>query len=116
MLSQQSHQDAQDTQFKGIRFCSECDNMLDAKEVRDELKGRYLTFECKICNNAIRIKEGDEVENCVYRTEFTMRAQKMKVDPECIKDPTLTRRGDVLCPYCGHEEAVTFTQSVGDKV
>ena len=90
--------------------------MLDAKEVRIEDDRRYLTFECKICNNAIRIRDHDEMENCVYRTEFTMRAQKMKIDPECIKDPTLTRRGDVLCPYCGHNEAVTFTQGVGDKV
>ena len=48
--------------------------MLDAKETRGEDDRRNLTFECKICNNAIRIREGDEVENCVYRTEFTMRA------------------------------------------
>ena len=29
-------------QFKGMRFCSECDNMLDAKEHRGEDGRRYL--------------------------------------------------------------------------
>lgn len=31
--SQSKHQEAS-TQFKGIRFCSECDNMLEAREYK----------------------------------------------------------------------------------
>ena len=49
------------------------------------------------------------MENCVYRTDFTMRAENIQVDPECIKDPTLERRKDVKCKWCGHSEAVIFT-------
>ena len=37
-------------QFKGMRFCSECDNMLEAKEHKAG-EGRFLQFECKLCNN-----------------------------------------------------------------
>ena len=77
-------------QFKGMRFCSECDNMLDAKEYR-ALEGdrSFLQFSCKLCNNYTPAVEGSEIDNCVYRTDFTLRAENLQVDPECVKDPTL---------------------------
>ncbi len=78
-----------------MRFCSECDNMLDAKEHRGEDGRRYLSFDCKACSNYQRAAIDSEVENCVYRTDFTMRAENLQVDPECVKDPTLQRRKDV---------------------
>ena len=101
--------------FKGIRFCSECDNMLEAMEYKDG-DNRYLRFECNICNKYQKAIEGSEVDNCVYMTDFSMRAEKLIVDPECIKDPTLSRRKDVQCPFCGHNEAVTFTQPTKIKL
>ena len=77
-------------QFKGMRFCSECDNMLDAKEYKQVDPDRcFLQFQCKLCNNYTPAVEGSEVDNCVYRTDFTMRAENLQVDPECVKDPTL---------------------------
>ena len=111
----QSQQTKPKEVFKGIRFCSECDNMLEAMEYRqDDL--RYLRFECNLCNTYQKAAEGSEVDNCVYRTDFSMRAENLIVDPECIKDPTLSRRKDVECKYCGHNEAVTFTQPTKTKL
>ena len=98
-----------------MRFCSECDNMLDAKEHRLDER-RFLQFECKLCNNYQRANEHSEMDNCVYRTDFTLRAENLQVDPECVKDPTLSRRKDVLCKWCGHNEAVNFTQPTKDKM
>jgi len=90
--------------------------MLEAKEHRADEDRRFLQFECKMCNNYQRAAEGNEMDNCVYRTDFTMRAENLHVDPECIKDPTLSRRQDVECKWCGHSEAVTFTQPTKDKL
>ena len=101
---------AEVSQFKGMRFCEECDNMMDAKETRASDTQRWLQFECKLCGFVQKAKENDEVDNCVYRTDFSERAENLKVDPECINDPTLTRRKDIQCPMCRGNEAVTFTQ------
>ena len=60
--------------------------------------------------------ENSEADNCVYRTDFTMRAENLQVDPECVKDPTLTRRKDVVCKWCGYHEAVSYTQPTKDKM
>ena len=98
-----------------MRFCSECDNMLDAKEHKSDDR-RFLQFECKLCNNYQRAAEHSEVDNCVYRTDFTMRAENLQVDPECVKDPTLQRRQDVSCPHCGNNEAVNYTQPTKDRM
>ena len=96
-------------QFKGMRFCEQCDNMMEAREQRVSDDQRWLQFECKFCGHSVKAAVGDEVDNCVYRTDFSERAEALKVDPECINDPTLTRRKDVECPKCEGNEAVTFT-------
>ena len=98
-----------------MRFCSECDNMLDPKEMRNDQRP-YLVFECRLCNRQQYTNETSESDNCVYRTDFTMRAENLQVDPECVKDPTLTRRKDVKCPWCDHHEAVNYTQPTKDKM
>lgn len=89
--------------------------MLDAKEHRSDER-RFLQFECKLCNNYQRANEFSEVDNCVYRTDFTMRAENLQVDPECVKDPTLSRRQDVQCKWCNNNEAVCYTQPTKDKM
>jgi len=38
------------------------------------------------------------------------------VDPECIKDPCLSRRRGQPCKKCGHNEAVTFTNPTKDRM
>ena len=115
MLSQTHQTLRSDQQFKGMRFCTECDNMLDPRE---QIVGEnhYLQFMCKQCNRSQRAVEGSEVENCVYRTDYTAKAENLQVDADCIKDPTLSRRRDILCKWCQHNEAVSFTQVTKEKL
>ena len=94
--------------FKGIRFCDECDNMLEPKEYTQGDRV-ILQFECKLCSRPQRVVEGNELDNCVYRNDYTIKAENVHVDPECVKDPTLTRRKDICCPTCKHTEAVSFS-------
>ena len=89
--------------------------MLDAKEHKGD-NSRFLKFECKLCNYYWDAPERSEVDNCVYRTDFTMRAENLQVDPECVNDPTLARRQDVICKHCGHNEAVNYTQPTKDRM
>jgi DNA-directed RNA polymerase subunit M/transcription elongation factor TFIIS len=98
-----------------MRFCDECDNLLDPKEHTLGDKS-LLQFECKHCARTQRVTEGSEVENCVYRTDYTVRAEALLVDPECVKDPTLTRRKDMQCKWCNYNEAVSFTQVTAQKL
>ena len=47
----QTQQTAKNTQFKGMRFCPECDNMLEPREY-EQGDHHYLQFECKQCNRS----------------------------------------------------------------
>ena len=98
-----------------MRFCPECDNMLEPREFKHGDRSS-LQFDCKLCNSYCRAQDNDEMDNCVYRTDYTTRAENLHVDPECIKDPTLSRRRDVVCKWCSHNEAVTFTQPTKDRL
>ena len=89
--------------------------MLDPREQTVGLK-HYLQFECKQCNRIQKTGENEEHHNCVYRTDYTAKAEKLQVDPECISDPTLSRRKDILCPFCKHTEAVSYTQVTKEKL
>jgi DNA-directed RNA polymerase subunit M/transcription elongation factor TFIIS len=56
--------------FKGMRFCRECDNMLQPKEKKtadDQDIGR-LIYDCRICGYFEKAKPGDEADHCVYRS------------------------------------------------
>lgn len=110
-----SQTQTQQAAFKGMRFCPECDNMLEPKEYSQDDRF-FLQYECKLCNRSQRALEGSEMDNCVYRTDFTMRTENLQVDPECIKDPTLARRRDICCKWCQHNEAVSFTQVTKDRL
>ena len=101
------------TQFKGMRFCQECDNMLEPVEVRDDYgtgENYMLVYRCKICNKEERTDENNEADNCVYKTDFSARSENLIVDTECVRDPTLARHRDIVCEKCTHNEAVSFTQ------
>ena len=49
--SQRVNQETQQfaNKFKGMRFCEECDNMLDPREFVSGDR-HYLQFECKLCS------------------------------------------------------------------
>jgi RNase P subunit RPR2 len=57
--------------FRGMRFCKECDNMLQPKEQRtgqgDQDIGR-LIYDCRICGYFEKAKPDDEADHCVYRS------------------------------------------------
>ena len=89
--------------------------MLDPSEHTDGDR-HFLQFECKQCNRTQKTGEGDELDNCVYRTDYTTKAENLRVDPECIKDPTLCRRRDIECKFCQHTEAVSYTQVTKERL
>lgn len=106
------------TKFKGMRFCEDCDNMLDPREVTssDPSQPSSLQFECKLCSRFYPVPAADEVENCVFRTDYTMRVENLRVDPEVVKDPTLTKYDNLQCKHCGHNEAVSYTTVTQTKM
>ena len=104
------------TVFKGMRFCKECDNMLQPKEeIIDQGVGR-LVYYCRICGYFEKAKPLDQTDNCVYKSEQTNISENYVVDKECIKDPTLSRRKNLDCGKCHHTEAVTFTNPTKDRM
>ena len=117
--------------FRGMRFCKECDNMLQPKEERlsDENDTTRLVYECRICGHRDRAKAGDEADHCVYRSSEQQTSTTageggaedtsaffFQVDKECVKDPTLSRQKNVCCRKCKHNEAVTFINPTKDRM
>ena len=102
--------------FKGMRFCKECDNMLYPKEQKVDASSGHLIYDCRICGYHEKAKRGCEIDNCVYRSDYSKMSEGFNIDKECIKDPTLSRSKDVECGNCGHHEAVTFTNPTKDRM
>ena len=79
-----------------------------------------LIFDCRICGNFEKAKEGDEWDNTVYKSDHKQGdgnfSQVFKFDKDILKDPTLQRRNDVQCPKCKNMQAVTFTQPTKDRL
>ena len=109
--------------------------MLQPKEQRtgqgDQDIGR-LIYDCRICGYFEKAKPEDEADHCVYRSSEPSSSSGQAVqggtgagdgpkfffhvDKECVKDPTLSRRKDVSCRKCGHNEAVTFMNPTKDRM
>ena len=106
--------------------------MLQAKEQETEV-GTRLVYECRICGHFEKAKQDDEADHCVYRSSEQQQTTGgtsgaageagsegprfiFTVDKECVKDPTLSRRKDVVCRKCKHTEAVTFTNPTKDRM
>lgn len=54
----------------------------------------------------------------MYKSEIARMSEKVTaVDPECTKDPTLSRNKNVRCKNkCGSTEAVTFTNPTKERM
>ena len=115
--------------FRGMRFCRECDNMLQPKEQQlADNDDKILVYSCRICGYFERAKGGDEADHCVYRSSEQQQSTETNtggeggpkfffhVDKECVKDPTLSRRKDVQCHKCKFNEAVTFTNPTKERM
>lgn len=87
--------------FVGIKFCSECNNMLYPKEDKERKKLLYACRNCDWKTNADN--------NCVYVNKITHEVDELaRIVSDVIHDPTLPRTKDHPCPNCGHKEAVFF--------
>jgi DNA-directed RNA polymerase subunit M/transcription elongation factor TFIIS len=112
--------------FKGMRFCRECDNMLQPVEERlDTGESSRLVYKCRICGHRDPAIPGSEQDHCVYRSSDPASGAAegggqgdffFAVDKECVKDPTLSREKNVTCKKCQHKEAVTFTNPTKDRI
>ncbi len=78
--------------FRGMRFCRECDNMLQPKEQILSEQLHRLVYDCRICGYFEEANPNDEADNCVYKSEQSKIHDRFYVDKECIKDPCLSRR------------------------
>jgi DNA-directed RNA polymerase subunit M/transcription elongation factor TFIIS len=57
--------------FKGMRFCKECDNMLQPREQHVEEGVGRLIYDCRICGYFEKAKANDETDNCVYKSDHS---------------------------------------------
>lgn len=101
--------------FRGMRFCQECDNMLQPKEIKNDEGSSALVYDCRTCGFQVLAIEGDEEDNCVYKSEQIKLNEVFKIDEDCIKDPCLARRPCDPCK-CGNTQAVTFTNPSKDRM
>ena len=100
--------------------------MLYPKEqVYDEAQNiSRLIYDCRICGYFEKAREGDEWDNCVYKSDHSAAeeggnfSKMFKIDKDIIKDPSLQRRNDIDCPNkaCSNKQAVTFTQPTKDRL
>lgn len=87
-----------------IRFCPDCSNIL---EHRQNFKRKSLQYACRTCNHVENCNQTNEDDMCVYRRDvsFTYREQ-LKIRPDVIHDPTLSRTFEYQCKVCPNTEAV----------
>ena len=90
-------------EYKGIRFCPECNHMLNPKDA-----GGKLGYECNMqgCGfEAIVEDQMSVVENLVSRRDLQKENKSIILHPDYALDPTMPRE-EVECPACEHMEAV----------
>ena len=90
---------------QGLKFCSECSNMLYPTEVAEEKK---LAYVCKCCGHRDVVEGRDQNAYCVFSHDVSLSYEKFIQDPELSQDKTLSRTRTSHCPKCGYNEAVFF--------
>jgi pimeloyl-ACP methyl ester carboxylesterase/DNA-directed RNA polymerase subunit M/transcription elongation factor TFIIS len=99
--------------MSGIRFCSECLNILHPEEEKNEHR---LLFVCKSCDYREYIQDiGSMEENKIYQRDFMQSFTESFIDPDYCLDPTMPRE-KVICPNCRYTEcAYLIDREPGDK-
>ncbi|RMZ88316.1 hypothetical protein DV736_g4455, partial [Chaetothyriales sp. CBS 134916] len=83
------------------KFCTECQNLLYPRE--DRATSTLLYF-CKTCKH----QEGADTA-CAWRNQLNSVITATAGEIEDVaSDPTLPRKMDIACPYCGNMETVYF--------
>ena len=90
--------------MSGLRFCSECLNLLHPEE---EIGiQRRLVFKCKSCKYQEPVSDPNSMqENKIYEREFKESVLETIIEPDYCLDPAMPREKKT-CPYCGYNEAV----------
>ena len=80
---------------------------------------RVLVFKCTICQRIETAEEGNEFDNCVYRTDLEAKASQLIINEDIVDDPTLQKRNVDKCKNprgnCPGKEVVTFYHITQDK-
>ncbi|EFC40070.1 predicted protein [Naegleria gruberi] len=102
----------EDDRSLGMKFCSECNNMLYPRENR---RLKTLEYKCRHCDFSERVPTD---EYTVYKNDIkaSKDIQWSNIDwNELTKDPTLPRGtvGIGACPKCGHSEVVYLQTGFG---
>mmetsp|Transcript_805 Transcript_805/g.1723 ORF Transcript_805/g.1723 Transcript_805/m.1723 type:complete len:129 (+) Transcript_805:3281-3667(+) len=100
--------------LRGIRFCKDCENILNARELIDEGNSdRSLIYSCRVCDyNEIAVEAEDFL---VYHRQVIHAPESSKQDfSDWPMDPTLPTTFSAYCPKCGNNEAVYFVAEEGD--
>lgn len=87
----------------GIEFCDVCHSMMRPKEDKEFKK---LYYKCFSCGNENRSVRRQIVTRNQLRKEY--KKQLHIYSKDLVYDPTLSRRDDIECPDCSHNEAVMF--------
>lgn len=87
-----------------IRFCPDCSNIL---EHRENVRKRVLQYACRTCNYVESCDQTSADDLCVYRRDvsYTYR-ESIRIPPDVIHDPTLSRTFEYHCQNCPNTEAV----------
>jgi DNA-directed RNA polymerase II subunit RPB9 len=87
-----------------LRFCPDCNNIL---EHRENPKRRVLQYACRTCSYVENCDQASADDMCVHRRDvsFTYR-EKLRIPPDVIHDPTLSRTFEYHCQKCPNTEAV----------
>ncbi|KAI0978211.1 hypothetical protein GJ496_005591 [Pomphorhynchus laevis] len=92
--------------FVGIKFCTECNNMLYPKE--DKVQ-KFLMFACRNCDY-----QEPATSACIYVNKIMHEVDELtQIVPDVISDPTLPRTSQHPCPVCKHHDAVFFQAQSG---
>ncbi len=87
-----------------IRFCPDCNNILEHKE---NLRLRKLTYVCRTCNYIEKVDQNDPNDMTVFRRDVSFQyREQVKIRPDVIHDPTLSRTNQYDCQNCHGNEAV----------
>ena len=83
-----------------LRFCPDCSNLLSPSENRSE---RRLYFKCRSCP----FEEADSWNPVVHRHDVHFRQkEQLRINPDVVHDPTLSRTNVYDCDRCGGHDAV----------
>ncbi|EZG72989.1 DNA-directed RNA polymerase subunit [Gregarina niphandrodes] len=91
-----------------IRFCKECRNVLQPEE---DKQAKMLMLVCRTCESVQGVDPEDEQAHFVETITVNLHSAedvKKYVYPGLVRDPTLPRADDWICPYCTKKGAVYF--------